>query len=56
MRSIATGLTSLLCLGRVQAEWQAPAEHHQKALELMDKAPLIDTHVDLPQIIRSLGK
>lgn len=26
------------------------------ALELMDKYPLIDTHVDMPQILRTLGE
>lgn len=26
------------------------------AISLMKKSPLIDTHVDLPQILRSLGQ
>lgn len=29
---------------------------HQRAEKLMKESPLIDTHIDLPQIIRSLGE
>lgn len=29
---------------------------YQRAEKLMKESPLIDTHIDLPQIIRSLGK
>lgn len=29
---------------------------YQRAELLMKESPLIDTHIDLPQIIRSLGK
>lgn len=29
---------------------------YEKALGLMKESPLIDTHIDLPQVIRSLGK
>lgn len=28
---------------------------YEQAIATMEKSPLIDTHVDLPQIIRSLG-
>ncbi|RDW57255.1 dipeptidase-2 [Coleophoma crateriformis] len=56
-------LTSLLAL-----PWFVPSVMGQQeplgeqdpfyvqALEIMEKSPLIDTHVDLPQIIRSLGR
>lgn len=29
---------------------------YEHALSLMKESPLIDTHIDLPQVIRSLGK
>lgn len=29
---------------------------YERALSLMKQSPLIDTHIDLPQVIRSLGK
>lgn len=29
---------------------------YDHAIRLMEASPLIDTHVDLPQILRSLGK
>lgn len=29
---------------------------YERAESLMKESPLIDTHIDLPQIIRSLGK
>jgi hypothetical protein len=29
---------------------------YSRATKLMSESPLIDTHVDLPQIIRGLGK
>lgn len=28
---------------------------HEHAIKLMEESPLIDTHIDLPQIIRSLS-
>lgn len=28
---------------------------YERALSLMQESPLIDTHIDLPQVIRSLG-
>lgn len=28
---------------------------YERALSLMKESPLIDTHIDLPQVIRSLG-
>jgi hypothetical protein len=30
--------------------------YREQALKLLEESPLVDTHVDLPQIIRSLGK
>lgn len=32
----------------------SPFYHH--AISLMRESPLIDTHIDLPQVIRSLGQ
>lgn len=29
--------------------------YYARAVQLMEETPLVDTHVDLPQIIRSLG-
>lgn len=29
---------------------------YERAVSLMKESPLIDTHIDLPQVIRSLGK
>lgn len=29
---------------------------YERAISLMKESPLIDTHIDLPQVIRSLGK
>lgn len=28
---------------------------YERAISLMEESPLIDTHIDLPQVIRSLG-
>lgn len=30
------------------------SDYHDQAVELLEKSPLLDTHIDLPQIIRSL--
>ena len=32
-----------------------PSFYRDRALRLLKESPLVDTHVDLPQIIRSLG-
>lgn len=29
---------------------------YERAVRLMKESPLIDTHIDLPQVLRSLGK
>jgi hypothetical protein len=39
------------CVGFVGAETS-----HEHALRLMEESPLIDTHIDLPQILRSLSE
>lgn len=31
-------------------------DYYDQAIKLMESSPLIDTHVDLPQIIRSLSR
>jgi hypothetical protein len=30
-------------------------DYHDQAIKLMEESPLLDTHIDLPQIIRSLS-
>ena len=49
--SIVLGLT---IAGLVYSDSADP--YYARAIELMRKTPLLDTHIDLPQIIRSLGK
>jgi hypothetical protein len=44
-------LSALLVQGRNDA-----AEFLDQAIKLMEESPLLDTHIDLPQIIRSLCK
>jgi hypothetical protein len=34
----------------------AAAFTHEHAIRLMEESPLIDSHIDLPQILRSLSK
>jgi membrane dipeptidase len=59
MRPILTFVLSLPWLVRPIISQQEPLGEHdpfyKKAIEIMEKSPLLDTHVDLPQIIRSLG-
>jgi hypothetical protein len=33
----------------------AASSLHEQAIRLMEEFPLLDTHIDLPQIIRSLS-
>jgi hypothetical protein len=34
----------------------ASASTYEHAIRLMEESPLIDSHIDLPQILRSLSK
>lgn len=42
---------TMLALGHVNGH----DFNRQNAFKLLEESPLVDTHVDLPQIIRSLG-
>ena len=48
----------LACAKDVQAAYQSSnaTALRRHALQLMDESPLLDTHVDLPQILRALGE
>jgi uncharacterized membrane protein YeaQ/YmgE (transglycosylase-associated protein family) len=47
------GLIATIVAGCVGA---ASASIYEHAIRLMEESPLIDSHIDLPQILRSLSK
>lgn len=52
MKLAIVPLFAALC-GQVSA---AHDTYYERAIKLMEANPLVDTHIDLPQIIRSLSK
>ena len=48
-------LSLLSCAALSSARSQNASEFLQDAIQLMEEFPLLDTHIDLPQIIRSLS-
>jgi hypothetical protein len=47
------GIIAMMVAGCVST---ASASTYQHAIKLMEESPLIDSHIDLPQILRSLSK
>jgi hypothetical protein len=47
------GIIAMMAAACVSA---ATASTYQHAIKLMEESPLIDSHIDLPQILRSLSK
>ena len=48
-------LNTLLICQAALATLAQGATFHEQAIELMEEFPLLDTHIDLPQILRSLS-